>query len=112
MYYFCLSGLDGQRRSSSFSVQRCRSTGGILFFSFQTPLVLTKRHKVSGFAVPDQDVERTAASGSSSFLPRDPFQLRDGIVPPEEIVNLRRRKRGKRTAKYQLRQNNVCVVRA
>ncbi|KAF4611966.1 hypothetical protein D9613_004089 [Agrocybe pediades] len=61
----------------------------------------------SDTTVPDQleDVER--ASGSSTVIPVDPFQFRDGIVPPEEISSLRRRKKGKAVAKYQERQNNL-----
>ncbi|KAF8167538.1 CDF-like metal transporter [Crassisporium funariophilum] len=53
----------------------------------------------------DEDVER--ASGSSSLLPVDPFQIRDGIVPDEELAGLRRRAKGKRVAKYQTQQNNL-----
>lgn len=57
--------------------------------------------------VPDPDVERTSV-GSSSILPNDPFQLNDGVVTGEKIASLRRLKRGKPVAKYQLRQNDVC----
>ncbi|KDR85549.1 hypothetical protein GALMADRAFT_234481 [Galerina marginata CBS 339.88] len=58
--------------------------------------------------VPDPlqfDVE--SASRTTSTLPVDPFQLRDAIVPDEEINKLRSRKKGKAVAKYQLRQNNL-----
>lgn len=55
----------------------------------------------------DLNIER--ASGSTSCLPVDPYQFRDGIVPDEEIADLRRRRKGKALAKYQLRQNDVCV---
>ena len=51
------------------------------------------------------DIER--ASGSTAILPVDPFQFRDGIVSEEQLTNLRRRKKGKRVAKYQCRQNDV-----
>ncbi|KAH9486424.1 Metal tolerance protein 9 [Psilocybe cubensis] len=59
----------------------------------------------SDTVVPDADVER--ASGSTSLIPVDPFQFRDGIVTDEELSNLRRRKKGKAVAKYQTRQNNL-----
>ncbi|PPQ79903.1 hypothetical protein CVT25_002959 [Psilocybe cyanescens] len=59
----------------------------------------------SDTVVPDVDVER--ASGSTSLIPVDPFQFRDGIVTNEEIADLRRRKKGKAVAKYQSRQNNL-----
>lgn len=55
----------------------------------------------------DEDLER--ASGSTAILPADPFQLRDGLLTEDEIAVLRRRKKGKAVAKYQLRQNNVCT---
>ncbi|KAF8807919.1 CDF-like metal transporter [Phlegmacium glaucopus] len=64
-----------------------------------------KKTQASELAVPDQDVERTSVSASSSVLPADPFQLSDGIIPDEQIAGLRRRK--KHVAKYQLRQNNL-----
>lgn len=60
--------------------------------------------------VPDRlqgDIERPSAS--TTVLPVDPYQFRDGIVPDEDIAGLRRRNKGKALAKYQLRQNNVCV---
>ena len=82
------------------------------FHQFEIPLVLTRKTQASELAVPDQDVERTSVTASSSVLLGDPFQLSDGIVPDEQITNLRRRKKGKHVAKYQLRQNNVCVARA
>lgn len=75
-------------------------------------LCTDKKAQASELAVPDQDVERTSVTVSSSILLGDPFQLSDGIVPDEQIANLRRRKKGKRVAKYQLRQNNVRVARA
>ncbi|PFH49680.1 hypothetical protein AMATHDRAFT_62651 [Amanita thiersii Skay4041] len=63
--------------------------------------------------VPDQlpkfsthvDIEGTSAS--SSVLPRDPFQLREGVVPQERLVELRRRKKSKHIADYQSRQNDL-----
>jgi hypothetical protein len=51
------------------------------------------------------DIERP----STATLPVDPYQFRDGIVSDEEIAGLRRRNKGKALAKYQLRQNDVCV---
>lgn len=71
-----------------------------------------KKTQASELAVPDQDIERTSVNASSSALLGDPFQLSDGIVPVEQITNLRHRKKGKHVARYQLRQNNVCVARA
>ena len=70
-----------------------------------------KKAQAPELAVPDQDVERTSVTVSSSLLLGDPFQLSDGIVPDEKIASLRRHREGKRIAKYQLRQNNVCVAR-
>ncbi|KIK02024.1 hypothetical protein K443DRAFT_677917 [Laccaria amethystina LaAM-08-1] len=55
----------------------------------------------------EDDIER--ASGSTAILPVDPFQFRDGIVSEEQLANLRRRKRGKRVAKYQRRQNDLIA---
>jgi hypothetical protein len=70
--------------------------------------------QASELAVPEhwQDIERTSVNASTSVLLGDPFQLSDGIVPDEQITNLRHRTKGKNVAKYQLRQNNVCVARA
>ncbi|KAF9469631.1 CDF-like metal transporter [Collybia nuda] len=68
----------------------------------------------SDTAVADQlpsfnvDIERTSES-STSALPLDPFQLRDGILSEEEIAALRRRKRGKRVAKYHKKQNTLIA---
>jgi len=66
-----------------------------------------KTQAASEISVPDQDVERTSVNASSSVLLGDPFQLSDGIVPDEQITDLRHRKKGKNIAKYQLRQNNL-----
>jgi len=60
----------------------------------------------SEVVVPDPDVERTSV-GSSSILPGDPFQLSDGVVSDQQIASLHRLKKGKRVAKYQLRQNDL-----
>lgn len=79
------------------------------FHQFEIPLITDKETQPSELAVSDQDVERTS---TSSVLLGDPFQLSDGIVPDEQIASLRHRKKGKRVAKYQLRQNNVCVARS
>lgn len=51
----------------------------------------------------DVDIER----GSTTVLPSDPFQLRDGLTTPSELRALRRRRKGKRVAKYQRKQNSV-----
>ena len=51
------------------------------------------------------DIER--ASGSTSVI--DPFQFRDGLIPDEELDGLRRRKQHKPVAKYQGKQNEVCL---
>ena len=41
----------------------------------------------------------------------DPFKFRRGIVPDEELSQLRqRRKTGKNLEKYQRKQNEVCAV--
>ncbi|PPQ64325.1 hypothetical protein CVT26_002208, partial [Gymnopilus dilepis] len=59
--------------------------------------------------VPDQlqsDVDLERASGTS-ILPVDPFQFRDGIIPEDRISDLRRRRKGRAVAKYQLRQNDL-----
>jgi hypothetical protein len=82
------------------------------FHQFEIPLITDKKTQPSELAVLDQDVERTSVTVTSSVLLGDPFQLSDGIVPDEQIASLRHRKKGKRVAKYQLRQNNVCVARA
>ena len=50
------------------------------------------------------DVE-ASASGPSSLT--DPFQIRDGIVPEDELAGLRQRKKGKSIAHYQIQQNSV-----
>ncbi|KAF9532119.1 CDF-like metal transporter [Crepidotus variabilis] len=51
------------------------------------------------------DVEN--APGSSGLNPIDPFLLRDGLVPEDDIAGLRRRKKGKQVAKYQTEQNDL-----
>lgn len=49
-------------------------------------------------------MERAA---STSILPVDPFQFRDGIIPDDELATIRSRRKGKNIAKYQKRQNDV-----
>lgn len=39
----------------------------------------------------------------------DPFQIRDGFVPEDELAGLRRRKKGKFVAQYQSQQNTVRI---
>ncbi|KAF8899272.1 CDF-like metal transporter [Infundibulicybe gibba] len=53
------------------------------------------------------DIER--ASTSSSDGNKDPYQISDGILTEQEIATLRRRKMGKRVAKYQRKQNNLIT---
>jgi hypothetical protein len=53
------------------------------------------------------DVER--ASGSSPSSSVDPFQIRDGFIPEEELAGLRRRNKGKSVVQFQKLQNNVSV---
>lgn len=70
-------------------------------------------HQAPDAVVPDQpfkldaDIERASASGS--ILHSDPYQFRDGIVDDEAIAQLRSRRKGKRIAKYQRRQNDVSL---
>lgn len=73
-------------------------------------IFLSNCHQSPDIVVPDQaeshtDIER--ASGSTSLIPGDPYQIRDGIIADEELAGLRSRKKGKAIAKYQSRQNNV-----
>lgn len=95
----------------SASVLGSPKTQAVHISSVLNTLGTDKKTQASELAVPDQDVERTSVTLSSSILLGDPFQLSDGIVSDEQIASLRRHKKGKRVAKYQLRQNNVCVAR-
>ncbi|PPQ99526.1 hypothetical protein CVT24_005316 [Panaeolus cyanescens] len=52
----------------------------------------------------NDDMERAA---STTILPVDPFQFRDGIVSEDELTTLRNRRKGKHIAKYQKRQNDL-----
>ena len=52
------------------------------------------------------DVEGTASASAPTSL-IDPFQIRDGIVPEDELAGLRQRKKGKSIAQYQIQQNSV-----
>lgn len=55
------------------------------------------------------DIERT--SEASSVQPLDPYQLRDGLLTPEQIACLRQRaNKGKRIARYHQKQNDVCSL--
>ncbi|KAJ3570632.1 hypothetical protein NP233_g4275 [Leucocoprinus birnbaumii] len=62
-------------------------------------------------AVPDQpfklepDIERASVTGS--ILPPDPFQFRESKFDDEALSQLRHRRKGKRVAKYQRRQNDL-----
>jgi len=58
----------------------------------------------------DRDVEQASISGSTSLIPVDPFQIREGLLSEEQIASLRHRKKGKNVAKYQQHQNNVRHV--
>ncbi|KAL0951902.1 hypothetical protein HGRIS_008557 [Hohenbuehelia grisea] len=53
------------------------------------------------------DIERD--SESLSVLPADPYQFRDALKTPAELEALRRRRKGKRVAKYHRRQNNLIA---
>jgi hypothetical protein len=58
--------------------------------------------------VGNDDIERSPdTTANTGFV--DPFQIRDGLVPENELAGLRRRKKGKSIAQYQLQQNNVRV---
>ncbi|KAF9011130.1 CDF-like metal transporter [Cyathus striatus] len=82
-----------------------------------SPVLVSKStdpHKPTEPAVPgsqslkfDADVE--ASGSSTSVLPVDPFQMRDGIVTDEELAGIRIRKNGKRVAKYQAKQNELIT---
>ena len=100
---------DDKDHSSSASVSGSPKTQAVHISAVRNTFGTDKKTQASELAVPDQDVERTSVNASSSALLGDPFQLSDGIVPDEQITNLRHRKEGKHVAKYQLRQNNVCV---
>lgn len=52
------------------------------------------------------DIERVFASGIPTS---DPYQFRDGLFDDDALTLLRRRGKGKRVAKYQLRQNDVSL---
>lgn len=73
----------------------------------------TSEHRLSPFfpcssvCLQPEDVERNSAF-SSVTLP-DPFMIRAGLKTDEEIAEIRRRRKtGKRLAKYQQKQNDVC----
>jgi len=51
-------------------------------------------------------IERVFASGIPTS---DPYQFRDGLFDDDALTLLRRRGKGKRVAKYQLRQNDVSL---
>ena len=53
------------------------------------------------------DVERLSADRSNPASPSDPFQLSRGILTDSQISELRRRKKGKKVAKFHTRQNEV-----
>lgn len=65
--------------------------------------VATNQNSESRFS---EDAERVA-NGSSPNNYVDPFQIRDGFVPEEELAGLRLRKRGKSIVQYQKQQNSV-----
>jgi hypothetical protein len=52
----------------------------------------------------DTDIERASASGS---VHSDPYQFRDGVLDDTTLSQLSRRKKGKRIAVYQRKQNDV-----
>jgi len=59
------------------------------------------------FRLQPGDVERNSAF--SSATQPDPFMIRAGLKTDEEIAEIRRRRKtGKRLAKYHQKQNDVC----
>jgi hypothetical protein len=57
-------------------------------------------------AVRNDDIERSPDTiANAGFV--DPFQIRDGFVPEDELAGLRRRRKGKPIAQYQSQQNTV-----
>lgn len=73
-------------------------------FSWNCPDIMQASETVvPDLSSTDVDIER----GSTSVLPSDPFQLRDGLKTPAELRALRHRRKGKRVAKYQRKQNSV-----
>lgn len=70
----------------------------------------TLKYSDRATVAPDQplepDIERVFASGISSS---DPYQFRDGLIDDDTLTKLRRRGKGKRVAKYQLRQNDLIT---
>lgn len=54
----------------------------------------------------EPDIEGVFASGIPTS---DPYQFRDGLFDDDALTLLRRRGKGKRVAKYQLRQNDVSL---
>ncbi|TFK42002.1 CDF manganese transporter [Crucibulum laeve] len=81
--------------------------------SASTSKASTAQH-ASDTVVSDQpfkfDVDIEASASSSNIEPVDPYQIRDGFVPDNELEGMRRRKKnGKRVAKYHARQNNLIT---
>ncbi|KAL9716307.1 hypothetical protein Ac2012v2_000754 [Leucoagaricus gongylophorus] len=70
----------------------------------------TLKYSDRATVAPDQplepDIERVFASGIRSS---DPYQFRDGLIDDDTLTKLRRRGKGKRVAKYQLRQNDLIT---
>ncbi|KAF7784261.1 hypothetical protein Agabi119p4_426 [Agaricus bisporus var. burnettii] len=50
------------------------------------------------------DIERASSSGSNTW---DPYEFRNGILDDTTLSQLSRRKKGKRIARYQRRQNDL-----
>lgn len=48
-------------------------------------------------------------AGSATTLPHDPYQLSNGILSEDELAGLRLRRKGKRLASHQIRQNQVTA---
>ncbi|KAE9409304.1 hypothetical protein BT96DRAFT_962426 [Gymnopus androsaceus JB14] len=55
----------------------------------------------------DLDIERSL--DSTIVLPLDPFHFRDALKSQKQLKELRRRKNGKKAAKYHATQNNLIV---
>lgn len=56
------------------------------------------------------NADAEGALGSGGISSSDPFLIRGGIVPDDDIAGLRHRKKGKSVARYQAEQNDVCVL--
>ncbi|THV06461.1 CDF-like metal transporter [Dendrothele bispora CBS 962.96] len=58
---------------------------------------------------PKDDIEAQfeRTSGSTNEIPADPFRFRNAVKTSSELDDIRRRRKGRRLAKYHARQNNL-----